>query len=80
MSKNSWREIKGGKIRCDNTGQIATLTKDRQIVGTNQAIIFTDVEWAKLQLLAQARKTTPEACIRAFVASCQPNGKGWTRP
>jgi hypothetical protein len=41
---------------------------------------LTDAEITKLAQLARARGKSPEACIKDFIASCQPGGSGWKHP
>jgi hypothetical protein len=41
---------------------------------------LTDAELEKLAQLARARGKTPEACVKDFIASCQPGGSGWKHP
>lgn len=79
--KYHWRDIGNDQVRDDKTGEIATVTKDRQLVGDSvHTIAFTPVEWAKLKTLAEHKKSTPEDCVRDFVRNCQPGGNGWIHP
>jgi hypothetical protein len=41
---------------------------------------LSDVEIEKLAQLARARGKSPEACIKDFIAACQPGGSGWLSP
>jgi len=41
---------------------------------------LSDVENEKLAQLAAARGKSAEACVKDFIASCQPGGSGWKNP
>lgn len=41
---------------------------------------LSEAEEAKLARLARARGKSPEACIKEFIAACQPGGSGWLNP
>ena len=41
---------------------------------------LTDAEYEKLSQLALARDRSPEACLKYFIATCQPGGTGWKHP
>jgi len=41
---------------------------------------LSDLELEKLNALAKSKNKTPEACIKAFIAACQPGGSGWLPP
>jgi len=41
---------------------------------------LSDAEMEKLAQLARARGKSPEACIKDFIAACQPGGSGWMSP
>ena len=41
---------------------------------------LSDAETEKLAQLATARGKSPEACVKDFIAACQPGGSGWKHP
>jgi ABC-type proline/glycine betaine transport system substrate-binding protein len=41
---------------------------------------LSDAEVEKLTQLAHGRGKSPEACIKDFIAACQPGGSGWLNP
>jgi hypothetical protein len=41
---------------------------------------LNEAESKKLTALAEARRRTPEQCLRDFIAACQPGGTGWEHP
>jgi LmbE family N-acetylglucosaminyl deacetylase len=49
-------------------------------VATTIKLDLNDAEEARLEALAKARGRSTIQCLRDFIASCQPNGSGWTHP
>lgn len=43
-------------------------------------VTLADDEYAKLEKLAELRKSTPAECLRRMVQACQPGGSGWEPP
>jgi hypothetical protein len=41
---------------------------------------LSDAEDEKLAQLARARGKSAEACLKDFIAACQPGGSGWLNP
>lgn len=75
-----WRDIGGGKVRCDSTGEIGILVRGHSVVPVDEhrrTITFTRAEWSKLEALARKRTSTPAECLRDFVRRCQSGGGGW---
>lgn len=77
---HAWRDIGGGKIRCDNTGEVRRLADIRSPGDASRVIRISLERWAKLERLAAFRGKTPEACVEAFIDSSQPGGSGWKHP
>ena len=66
----TWRDIGGGRVKCDDTGRTGTLTTGHHVIIDGQddrSVRFSSREWAKLRALAIKRATTPRAVLRAFV-------------
>lgn len=84
--RERWRDAGDGMIECEITKRKVPLLHARSVpMHGGRSMSFTDAEWTKLEALAAARSTrkhtyTPEECVRAFVASCQPGGSGWKVP
>ncbi len=43
-------------------------------------LLLEQEEYAKLQALALAQKTSMHECLRRFILTCQPGGSGWQHP
>lgn len=78
-SERRYRDIGGGRVKCDRTGTIKQLVDLRP--GTSARVIeLSDQQWAKLILLARHRKMTPSECVARFIETSQPGGSGFIVP
>ena len=66
----AWRDIGGGRVKCDDTGRTGTLAEGHHVIIDGQddrTVKFSTREWARLEARATERKTTVRAWLRAFV-------------
>ena len=82
-SKHRWRDIGGGKIKCDNTKRVMSVHRARSVPEPH-TITLTAAEWAKLEALAAHRSTlkhtcTPQECVRDFIKACHTEDT-WEHP
>lgn len=75
--KHHWRDVGGGNVRCEKTGQVMCWQDLWNNSGWRK-IELTAEEWSKLETLAKRRKLTPRRCLADLIKTS--GGGSWQHP